>query len=125
MIDRFSATRKERCEIDDGWELLREATSLLPEITAKERERLITRATASRVLPAAVRLKARLDSFLGRNPDPENITLEAILESMAEILLIETDRKVASKWSDFALVESYKSERIKLISNQIPQRESA
>ena len=115
MIEKTN-TRATRCDTATGWDLLREATALIPKIAIRERERVLTRATAARVLPQAVRLKARLDTYLGREIDAEDISVESILRTIAEVVNFEMNIERSDSWTDFALIQAYQSEvaRIKV-----------
>lgn len=110
MIDRKNS-RVERCPTAEAWELLREAKDILPIISARDRERQSMRLTAGRVIPQVVKLKARLDAYLGRPLDIEDITAAKVLECMAEIASIELNRHEDLSWSDYAITQIYTAER--------------
>jgi len=113
--------RKTRCETSTVWELLREATQLLPEVSARERTAKKARYSVHHHLPHIVRCVARMDAALGREFDMETITDKAILERMAA-LIIQEQATQNEHYSDLALESTYRAERIRLIfAPQFPE----
>ena len=112
MIDK-SRTRVENCPVAQAWQLLREASDVLPAVAAAERQHAAARVTAGSVIPAAVRLKARLDAYLGIDFDPDTVSVAGILDAMADMLALELDRE-GTAWSSSALIASYIAERARV-----------
>lgn len=119
-------TRRERCTTAEAWALVRQAAKVLPEITIAATQAVAVKCSAAELLPGAVRLKARLDEISGRSVPDEELTVDTMLASIAEVIAGEYQRKDTSAWSSKRLLQTYRAERIKVrpVTGSMPAKDA-